>query len=92
MVIQYKAITADAQLVSGECHLVAVELTHTGADTSLIIYDEPSSTKSAARKVATLRVSEEQLDAFRVWPMPGIKCNGIYTDYAAGQGTIYYYV
>jgi len=92
MVIQYKAITADAQLVSGECYLVAVELTHTGADTVLIIYDEPNSDKSAGRKVCTLRVSEEQLDAFREFPMPGIKCNGIYTDYTAGQGTIYYYV
>ena len=92
MVIQYKTITADAQLVSGECYLVAVELTHTGADTTLIIYDEPTNDKSAGRKVATLRVSEEQLDAFREFPMPGIKCNGVYADYTAGLGTIYYYV
>ena len=92
MVIKYKTITGDGQLLSGECYLVGVELTHTGADTSLIIYDEPTSDKSAGRKVATLRVSEEQLDAVRMFPMPGLKCNGIYADFAAGVGTIWYYV
>lgn len=92
MVIQYKTITGDGQLVTGECYLVGAELTHTAVDTTLILYDEPTLDKTEAQKVCTLRVSQEQLDAFREFPMPGIKCNGIYADHTVGLGTVYYYV
>jgi len=91
MKLLYKTITGDAQLVSGECYLMGVELTHS-ADDILILYDEPTSDASAARKVTTLRTSGEQLDVSRSWPYPGVKCNGIYANWTAGVGTIYYYL
>ncbi|HEC63955.1 MAG TPA: hypothetical protein ENI23_01530 [bacterium] len=91
MRLLYKTVTGDAQLVPGECYLMGVELTHS-TDDILILYDEPTSDKSAARKVTTLRTSGEQLDVSRKWPYPGVKCNGIYADWTGGVGTIYYYL
>lgn len=91
MTILYKTITADAQITTQECYLVGVELSHDAADTSLIIYDEADSSKTAAKKVVTLRTSVEAQDVSRIFPLPGIKCDGLYADWTAGVGTIYYY-
>lgn len=91
MNLLYKTVTGTAQIIAGECYLMGVEFTHSGADI-LILYDEPSDGTTAAQKVCTLRTSAEQLDVSRKWPYPGVKCNGIYATYSAGVGTIYYYL
>jgi len=88
--IQYKTITANTQVCASECYLMGVELSNNSA-TSLIVYDEASATSSADRKVVTLRVSAEFQDAKRKFPLPGIKCDGIYVAWAAGVGTVWYY-
>ena len=91
MILQYKTVTADAQVVPGECYLMGVELTQNSA-TSLIIYDEATSDATAAQKVVTLRTSAEFQDAKRTFTFPGIKCVGLYAAWTAGVGTVYYYV
>ncbi len=90
MDIQYKTITANTQVMSSKCYLMGVELSHSSA-TSLIIYDEPTASTSADRKVVTLRVSAEFQDAKRTFALPGIECNGIYAAWSAGVGTVWYY-
>ena len=86
-----KSITGDVQITTKACYLVGVELSHDAADTILIIYDEDDGDKTAAKKVVTLRTSVEQQDTSRMFPLPGIKCIGLYADYDAGIGTVYYY-
>lgn len=90
--ILYKTITADTQVTKGECYLVGAELAHDTADTYMYIYDEPDSTKSASKLALTLKVRYgfRHYDK-KIFPMPGIKCNGIYVDYEAGIGTVYYH-
>ncbi|GAH84021.1 unnamed protein product, partial [marine sediment metagenome] len=66
--------------------------THTD-DAEMRVYDETSDSKTAAHRVVTLNVSAEQVDAFRVFPLPGIKCSAIFVDHITnGLGTVYYYV
>lgn len=90
--ILYKTITADAQITSQACYLIGVELTNAAAtDTSLIIYDEANADKTAVQKVVTLATSDETQSDSRIFPYPGIKCKGLYADYNAGVGTIYYH-
>lgn len=91
MNIQYKTIIEDTQVCGSECYLMGVELSNAG-DTSLIIYDEPSDGITPTQKVVTLRTSDEFQDAKRKFPLPGVKCNGIFAKWAAGVGTVYYYI
>ena len=84
------SVTADAQAVAGDCYFVGAELSHT-TDTNMILYNENSSSKTAANKLATLVVTDEmQHDSMSI-PIPGVKCEGIYADWTAGTGTVYYY-
>ena len=95
MQILAKTITADTQVHSGDCYFVGAEYTTTGAsaDKALIIYNENSASKTAAKKICTLCNSAENDHDRMVLPLPGIKCEGIYVDYdTSGVGTVYYYI
>ncbi len=90
MRILAKSVTADAQVVAGDCYFVGAELSHT-TDTNMILYNENGSSKTAAKMMATLKVTDEvQHDSMSI-PIPGVKCEGIYADWTAGIGTVYYY-
>lgn len=90
MRILSQTVTADAQVVAGDCYFVGAELSHT-TDTNMILYNENTSSKTAGAKLATLNVTEEVMHDFMALPLPGVKCEGIYADWTAGTGTVYYY-
>lgn len=95
MQILSATITADAQVHSGECYFVGAEYSTTGcaADKAMIVYNENSASKTAAKKICTLCNSDEVQSDRMVLPLPGIKCEGIYVDWdTAGVGTVYYYI
>lgn len=85
----YKTITADTQVSTQECFLMGVELAHT-ANTDLIVYDQESGSKTAAQKVSTTSVTAYKRHSKIMFPYPGIKCRGLYADWTAGVGTVYY--
>ena len=85
----YKTITADVQISTQGCWLMGVELSHTG-NTNLIIYDEPDAIKTAVKKVTTTQTTAYNRENSIMFPYPGIKCNGLYADWTAGVGTVYY--
>ncbi len=85
----YKTITGDTQISTQECFLMGVELAHTG-NTSLIVYDQESGSKTAAQKVSTLQVTAYKRHSESKFPYPGIKCRGLYADWTAGVGTVYF--
>lgn len=94
--IHYKTITADTQVTTEDCYLIGAEFSYGLAigsvATNMIIYDEPDNTKSASKKVLTLKTYSgfKHYDS-KMFPKPGIKCNGIYVDWNAGIGTVYYH-
>jgi len=75
----YKTITADTQVSTQECWLMGAELAHT-ANTSMIVYDQESSSKTAAQKVSTTSVTAYKRHSKIMFPYPGIKCRGLYAD------------
>ena len=85
----YKTITADTLVSNQECFLMGVELAHT-ANTSLIVYAEAGSSKTAANKISTTSVTAYKRHSKIMFPYPGIKVPGIYTNWTAGVGTVYY--
>lgn len=85
------SITADAQVFSGDCYFVGADLYNAG-DTSMIVYNENSASKTAAKKIMTIATTDEVQSAHANVPLPGVKCEGIYVDWTAGVGTIYYHV
>jgi len=90
MRILAKSVTEDAQVVAGDCYFVGAELSHT-TDTNMVLYNENGSSKTAEKMMATLKVTDEvQHDSMSI-PIPGVKCEGIYADWTAGIGTVYYY-
>lgn len=89
--ILYKTITADTQVSSLPCYLVGAELQST-TNAQMYIYDEADSTKTAAELVLTVKArSTNYLYDNCIFPEPGIKCKGLYADWEAGVGTIYYH-
>lgn len=90
MINLYKTITADTQVATTECYLDGIELSHT-ANTSMITYDEADSGATAAKKVSTIRCTTYTRQNSIIFPKGGIKCDGIYVDWDAGVGTIYYH-
>ena len=94
MKVLYKTITANTQVYVGRCFLVGAELTRAAAgDTVMIIYDEPDSTVDAAQKVATLVTSDEkQVDRIMFAKDREPELTGIYVDWNAGVGTVYYHL
>jgi len=90
MRILAKSVTADAQVVAGDCYFIGAELSHT-TDTNMILYNENGASKTAAKMMATLKVTDEMQHDSMILPTPGIQCEGIYADWTAGTGTVYYY-
>lgn len=85
--ILYKNIKANTQISTQPCFLVGAELHHTGT-TDLYIYDEADATSSTAnRLVVALKGMHETI----MFPLPGIKCEGLYVTYLDGTGIVYYY-
>lgn len=89
MKILHKTITADAAVYVGDCYFIGADLYHT-TDTNMIIYNEATATKTAAQIIAKPAVTDEMQNCNITIPLPGIKCEGIYVDWTAGLGTIYY--
>lgn len=85
----YKYIAADTQISTQPCFLMGVELAHTG-NTSLIVYDQESGSKTAAQKVSTQQTTAYKRHSQIMFPYPGISCRGLYVDWTAGVGTVYY--
>ena len=92
--ILYATITADTQVTTEECYLVGAEFAYNAGTsaTSMTVYDELDSSKSASKIALILRsyVGFKHYDV-KMFPEPGIKCNGIYVDWNAGIGTVYYH-
>ncbi len=93
MKILHKSITADAQVVAGECYVVGVELNDLTGNAFLELFDEDDNSETAAQLFATLRVTATSQFASIMFPMPGLKCNGVYADWdgTGAVGTLYYY-
>jgi len=85
----YKTITEDTLVSNQECFLMGVELAHS-SNTDLITYAEASTSATAANKVNTLSVTAYKRHSKIMFPYPGIKVPGIYVDWTAGVGTVYY--
>ena len=85
----YKTILSDTQISTQECYLMGVELAHT-SNTSLLVYDQESASKTAAQLVSTTSVTAYKRHSKIMFPYPGIKCRGLYADWTAGVGTVYY--
>jgi len=90
MVNLYKTITEDTQVSTTECYLDGVELAN-DSNTLLLIYDESVGAGAAAKLVSTLKVTAYNRHAFVKFPEGGIKMSGIYADWTAGAGTVYYH-
>jgi len=90
--ILYKTITADTQVSSVPCYLVGAELAHATVTTDMKIYDEADNTKTAGERVLTVKVYNgfRHYDS-KIFSHP-IKCKGIYVDWTAGAGTVYYHM
>jgi hypothetical protein len=86
-----KIITADAQTIEGPCYFVGCNLADQTGDGHVTLYNENTSTKTAAQELCTLRVSDEFQSASMILPLPGIECTGIYADWTAGTCVVYYY-
>jgi hypothetical protein len=93
MKILTKAITADAQVVAGECYVVGAELNDLIGNAFLELFDEDASTQTAAQLFVILRASAACQSVNIMFPMPGLKCNGVYADIDGtdAAGTLYYY-
>ena len=73
--------------------LTEYQKTACAADRTMIVYNENTADKTAAKKICTLNISDEVQSDSRMLPMPGIKCEGIYVDWTTdGVGTVYYYL
>ncbi len=90
MVNLYKTITEDTQVATTECYIDGIELSHTG-NTSLPVYDVTDATSDANLLISTTQVTAYNRQNFIVFPKGGIKCSGIWADWTAGVGTIYYH-
>ena len=90
----YKTITENTQVYVGRCFLVGAELTRTtGAATTMLVYDEASADTTAAQIVATLNTTpEKQFDRIMFPKDREPECVGLYVDWTAGLGTIYYHL
>lgn len=85
----YQSIIADIQVTTQDCYLMGAELSHTG-NTDMKIYNVTAGAAVTANLISTPRVTAYSRHACIMFPYPGIKCNGLYVDWTAGTGTIYY--
>lgn len=91
MQIFHKVIGANAQVVSGECYVVGVEIDDLTGDGLCKFYNESTTSTTAAALFCTLRCTDETQFASMMFPMPGLKCDGVYADWTSGAATLYYY-
>ena len=77
MKILYRTITANTQVSTQQCWLVGVEVSHT-TNTTLVVYDEDDSSKTAAKKVSTIKCTSFIRENSIVFPEKGVLCKGIY--------------
>lgn len=78
-------IVADTQVSTKACFIKMIILDHSAA-TSLVLYDEADSSKTAASKKLTLRNTAEEKTKTIIFPGRGLRLpNGCYIDYNAGE-------
>ena len=91
MQILHGVIGANAQVVAGECYVVGVSIDDKTGDGLCAFYNENAATGSAAQLFCTLRCTDETQFASMMFPMPGLKCDGVYADWTSGAAYVYYY-
>ena len=91
MQILHAVVGADAQVVAGECYVVGVSIDDLTGDGLCAFYNENASSKTAAQLFCTLRCTDETQFASMMFPMPGLKCDGVYADWTSGAAYVYYY-
>jgi len=91
MIIQHAVVGADAQVVAGDCYVVGFSIDDLAGDGACIFYNENSDSKTAAQIIATMRCTDETQFASLMFPMPGLKCDGVYADWTSGAAYVYYY-
>ena len=91
MKLLYKDITASTQVATQTCYLVGIETCGGSSNASIDIYDEDDSSNAADRLVASTKCSSWDRMKITMFPLPGIKCEGLYVLVNTGWGTIYYY-
>ena len=94
MKVLYKTIIANTQVHVGKCFLVGAELTRLAGDaTTMLIYDEASSGTTGAQIIATLNVTPTgQTDRMMYSEDREPECVGLFVDWTAGVGTVYYHL
>lgn len=90
MINLYKTILADTQISTTECYLDGIELSHT-SNTDMKVYDITNITAVAGNLVSTPRVTAYNRQCSITFPKGGIKMSGIWCDWTAGVGTVYYH-
>ena len=96
MKVLYKTITDDTQVYIGKCFLVGVEVSEPAAAGAytMIVYDQATSTKTAAQKVTTLCITPEHQSDRIMFPKDREpELVGIYVDWTTPcVGTVYYHL
>ncbi len=90
MVNLYKTILANTQISTTECYLDGIELSHT-SNTNMKVYDITNITAVAGNLVSTTQTTAYNRQNSITFPPGGIKMQGIWVDWTAGVGTIYYH-
>ena len=89
--MNFKTITADTQVCSKPCWIIYASL-YADAKTLMIIYDEATSSATAAQKFDTLAVDDANGDPTdrAQYPKRIFMKKGIFVKWAAGIGTVVY--
>jgi hypothetical protein len=86
--MDYIRIVGDTQISTVACFIKSIILDHSSA-TSLILYNEATSAKTASADLLTVHNSTSELTKVITFPGRGLRFNtGCYCDWNAG--TIYY--
>ena len=86
----YKTITVDTQISTTECYLDGIELSNT-SNTNMKVYDITNVTPVAGNLVSTTQTTAYNRQCSITFPKGGIKMQGIWVDWTAGTGTVYYH-
>ena len=86
--MDYIRVVADTQISTVPCFIKSIVLNHSSA-TSLVLYNEATSNKTAGADVFTLQSDATELTKVIIFPGRGLRFyTGCYLDYNAG--TVYY--
>jgi len=88
--ILYKTVTADTLVTGLPCYLVGAEMSHT-SNTQMEIYDEPAGAATSGKLVLTVKARDTNYHYDNCIFPKAIKCSGLWADYDAGVGTVYYH-